>query len=197
MITDDTAWLLVEACRLLDLPSRGLAVCELGNQHAGWRLRGPAKIVLDWLGMHHVSIDLNGENGARPLDLSQPLPADLLGCFDLVTNAGTTEHVGGPGGLRDQWQVFRSIHDLAKPRAAMMHVIPDEEGFHNGCPWLYARDFLPDLARICGYQVAECYDSRSDAHHRAALLLKSPESTFPDFGRFRSLRGIFVSRPPR
>lgn len=192
MITDDTAWLLVEACRLLNLSSRGLRVCELGNQHAGWRLRGPVKTVLEWLGMVHLSIDLNGADGARALDLSKPLPPELLGKFDLVTNAGTTEHVGAPGDLRAQWQVFKSIHDLAAPHAAMIHIIPDVEGSHGGCAWVYTDGFIPALANLCGYPLHQYYPSKSDRHHLAALLLKPPyraanplaADQFPSFEQF-------------
>ena len=42
------------------------------------------------LGFRHVSVDINGQDGALPLDLTQPIN---LGTFDMVTNIGTSEHV--------------------------------------------------------------------------------------------------------
>src|SRR5215208_2927692 len=52
----------------------------------------------DWFtrnyGIEHVSVDINGLNGALALDLREPL-APLAGrVFDMVTNIGTSEHVG-------------------------------------------------------------------------------------------------------
>ena len=108
MITEDTAWLMIEACRVLKLPTRGLMVCELGNQHSGWKLEVPVK-------KHHAVArgpahqsrpERSGRcRAVRPL---QPLPLRLLGQFDLVTNAGTTEHVCTTNDFRDQWQAFKS-----------------------------------------------------------------------------------------
>ena len=190
MITDDTAWLLIEACRLLNQPMRRMTICELGNQHAGWKLHGPVKAILEWLGAKHISLDLNGLDGALKYDLSKPLPGSHLGDFDLVTNAGTTEHVCTTNDFRDQWQVFQTIHDLAKPQAAFMHVIPDEQGFHCCCGYAYTHQFLPALARVCKYELVQFYNSRSDPHHMAALLLKQPDSRFPDFDEFHALGGI-------
>jgi SAM-dependent methyltransferase len=194
MITDDTAWLMIEACRLLKLPTRRLSICELGNQHAGWNLHSPVKPIMEWLGARHTSIDLNGLDGALKHDLAAPLPDTLLGQFDLVTNAGTTEHVCTSNDFRDQWQALRSIHDLTKPQAAIMHVIPDEHGWHCGCGYAYTRDFLPALATACGYSLIHWYPSRSDAHHIAALLLKHAHRSFPDFDEFRALGGILQAK---
>jgi hypothetical protein len=194
VITDDTAWLMIEACRLLNLPTRGLIVCELGNQHTGWKFEVPVKTILEWLGALHTSIDANGQDGAWNYDLSKPLPLHLIGQFDLVTNAGTTEHVCTTNDFRDQWQAFKSIHDLTKPRAAIMHVIPNERGFHCGCGYAYSRRFLIDLAAACKYQLVRFYDSRSDANHLAALLLREPESRFPDFNEFHAVGGILQAK---
>lgn len=190
MITDDTAWLLVEACRVLDLPMRGLTVCELGNQHSGWKLRTSVKSIMQWLGANHTSIDLNGQDGAEVFDLSKALPDGKLGQYDLVTNAGTTEHVCTSGDLLDQWQVFKTIHELSKPTAAMMHVIPNEKGAHGGCGYVYRHTFLPSLALACGYGLVRFFESRSDPNHMAALLLKLPASRFVAFDTFKALRGI-------
>ena len=194
MITDDTAWLMIEACRQLNLPTRGLMLCELGNQHSGWKLNVPVKSIMQWLGVQHTSLDLNGLDGAWKLDLAQPLPLPLIGQFDVVTNAGTTEHVCTSNDFRDQWHAFKSIHDLAKPFAAMMHVIPDEQGFHCGCGYAYTHQFLPVLADACHYNIVQFYDSRSDVRHMAALLLRYGDSRFPDFDEFHALGGILQAK---
>eukprot|EP00438_Fugacium_kawagutii_P000717 Skav211036 [mRNA] locus=scaffold1434:73496:78361:+ [translate_table: standard] len=59
--------------------------------------------VFERLGFRHTSLDINGRDGAVVVDLSRmkptarPLNVSLLGHCDVVTNFGTTEHVGvGP-----------------------------------------------------------------------------------------------------
>jgi hypothetical protein len=187
MITDDVAWLLVEACRHLQRPMRGLRVCELGNQESGWKLRVPVKHIMQWLGADHTSIDLNGRDGSLKLDLSKPLPDFLLGRFDLVTNAGTTEHVVTANDYSDQWQAFCSIHGLAKPFAAIIHVLPSEKGFHCGCGYVYTHLFFLKLADMCHYGLVECYNSESDKGHVATLMIKLAGSRFPSRDEFQSL----------
>jgi hypothetical protein len=170
---------------------RGLRILELGNQHAGWTIQGPVKVIMTWLGAEHTSIDINGLDGSIVTDLSEPLHHSLKGRFDLVTNAGTTEHVNSPArDFRDQWQVFKSIHDALAETGAMMHVIPDEGGQHANCGYVYTHSFLPDLARCCGYEVLESYDSRSDQNHMACLMLKTASSRFPEYDDFMKLGGI-------
>jgi hypothetical protein len=196
MITDDVAWLLVEACRHLQKPMRGLKVCELGNQVSGWKLRVSVKQIMQWLGAEHTSIDLNGLDGALKLDLSKPLPNFLLGRFDLVTNAGTTEHVvveNDKIDFSDQWQAFLSIHGLLKPTAAIIHVLPSEKGFHCGCGYVYTHQFFLKLAEMCYYRIVECYDSLSDKDHVATLMMKSPISRFPTLEEFQSIGEILLT----
>ena len=108
-----------------------------------------------------------------------------------MTNAGTSEHVVGPTrDFRDQWQVFATMHDALDARGALMHVIPDELGEHGGCGYVYTHRFLPALAERCRYSITEFYDSRTDVHHMAALLLKTPSSRFPDFDEFVAMGEI-------
>jgi hypothetical protein len=191
VITDDTAWLMLEACRRLDRSIRRFRILELGNQHAGWAIRGPVKSVMTWFGADHVSLDTNGMDGSLRHDLREPLPASLKESFDLVTNAGTSEHVNGPArDFGDQWQVFKTIHDALREVGAMMHVVPDEQGHHGGCGYLYAHKFFPMLARCCSYELVELYDSRSDENHVACLMLKTRSSRFPDLGEFVEMGGI-------
>lgn len=196
MITDDAAWLLVEACRHLRRPMKGMRVCELGNQESGWRLRVPVKMILQWLGADHTSIDMNGRDGALIYDLSQPLPEHLLGSFDLVTNAGTTEHVVTSRELADQYQAFKSIHDLTRPWSMMMHVVPSEDGAHCGCGYVYTHNFFHALAGLCGYQIVEHYDSLSDKEHVACLMMRNGDDAFPCYAEFVATVGKDILLTP-
>lgn len=69
------------------------------------------------LGLDHASIDIDG--GTVPLDLNcDQVPAKLRGGFDLLINAGTTEHVANQG------NAFGIIHDLVRPGGVMYHELP-------------------------------------------------------------------------
>ena len=70
------------------------------------------------LGFEHASIDIAEKSTIR-LDLNNDnVPEKLRGAFDLVINAGTTEH------LANQENAFRVIHDLTRPGGVMYHEVP-------------------------------------------------------------------------
>lgn len=186
MITDETAWLMVEASRVLRRPFRGFRIAELGNQWSGWRVSAPVKLIAEWLGAKHTSFDINGQDGSIITDLSMPIANDHCSMFDLVTNAGTTEHVNTTLDYVDQYQAFKNIHYMAASDSCMMHVVPSEKGAHCGCGYVYTHQFFDKLQRWCGYELLEHYDSKSDQEHIAALLLKSPTSIFPTWEDFRA-----------
>jgi SAM-dependent methyltransferase len=77
------------------------------------------------LGLKHASIDLAG--GTTQLDLNNDrVPENLRGAFDLVINAGTTEH------LANQENAFRVIHDLTRPGGLMYHEVPGSSCTDHG-----------------------------------------------------------------
>ncbi|CAE7523205.1 unnamed protein product [Symbiodinium pilosum] len=98
------------------------------------------KKVFERLGFKHVSLDINGRDFAFPLDLSRPLNSSfnwLLGKCDVVTNFGTTEHIGQRGYIEEpegydksdiwasQYHAFRNIHSLARADAGfIINMVP-------------------------------------------------------------------------
>ena len=136
---------------------------------------------------------MNGLDGALKFDLSKPLPDSMLGYFDLVTNAGTTEHVVTANDFTDQWQAFKSIHELAVPYGAFIHILPSENGYHCGCGYVYTHEFLPKLAEACGYALLNYFDSKSDKEHVAALLLKKQSTHFLTLEEFQNLGEILIT----
>lgn len=76
-------------------PSRPVRMLELGNK------KNPNGVYKDYfvgLGMEHISVDWNAEDGAVPMDLRDLQPdfapdGKWHQYFDIVTNIGTTEHV--------------------------------------------------------------------------------------------------------
>ena len=74
-------------------------------------------------GYKHVSVDLNGLNGAVARDLTKPEQfKDWHGEWDIITNAGTTEHVEP---FESQYECFNIIHDCIKVGGIAIHLNPD------------------------------------------------------------------------
>jgi SAM-dependent methyltransferase len=132
--------------KLHELTFRGLRICELGCtqlrrdtkpkvEAATGKWTQQARRFFQWMGATSVSIDINGKYGSLPLDLREPLDVESLGGkFDLVLNAGTTEHID------NQEAVFANIFSLCKPSGIAVHIVPakgTKHGLHQ-----YSADFF-------------------------------------------------------
>lgn len=100
----------------------GAAILELGNK------KNSIGVYKPWFkqeGYKHVSIDINGQDGAIPLDLREPIPKALLTEllvpteYDILTNSGTIEHV--ETNLEAAW---RNAFDLVKVGGYQVHITP-------------------------------------------------------------------------
>lgn len=127
----------------------GLSMCELGNQHLFLDGPGrPAKPHFESLGVRHTSIDINGLDGALPLDLTHDLTnTEHRERYDVVTDFGTSEHVP------DAYACHRNIHYFCKPNGIIFHVSPKtghwpEHGYHY-----MSQDSVFTLAKLCGYEI--------------------------------------------
>ena len=79
-------------------------------------------------GFKHISVDLNN---AIVRDLTKPEQfKDFHGEWDIITNAGTTEHVEP---FESQYDCFNIIHDCMKVGGIAIHLNPDvyEHDVHN------------------------------------------------------------------
>ncbi len=98
------------------------------------------------LGYEYAAVDIDGSPNSIPLDLNyDPVPANYVGRFDLVTNFGTTEHV------INQLNAFKVIHDLAAPGAVMLHEVP-AQGLINHGLFNYNPKFFQKLAQNNAYE---------------------------------------------
>jgi hypothetical protein len=94
------------------------------------------------LGFSYDAVEYGGHRGVTSLDLNRDqVPYRLRASFDLVVNAGTTEHVV------NQDNAFRVMHDLAKVGGVMMHEVPAGGMLTHGVVsynpqffWLLCRD---------------------------------------------------------
>jgi len=104
-----------------------------------------ARSFWEWLGYRYASIDVEG-NESIELDLNfDEVPSAYRGCFDLVTNYGTTEHVA------NQLNAFQVIHDLARVGGVMVHHLPLQGMMDHGLV-NYNPKFFWALARSNRYQ---------------------------------------------
>lgn len=95
----------------------------------------------------HVSIDLNRKNKAIPVDLDYPIPNELVGRFDIVTNYGTLEHVN------NQYQAFKNMHSMCKIDGVMLHSLPPIDNWKGHGRYYYTENFINQLEMYCGYEI--------------------------------------------
>jgi hypothetical protein len=90
----------------------------------------------------YSAIDLHGTAIAQRHDLNHPVP--IAQTFDVVTNLGTSEHVF------NQYQFFKTMHDLTAANGVMIHSMPNQGCYDHGF-FNYHPTFLFDLAEANGY----------------------------------------------
>jgi hypothetical protein len=134
-----------------------------------------------WLGYRYSSIDIDGSADSIPIDLNcDPVPASALGRYDLVVNAGTTEHVA------NQVNAFKIIHDLAKVDGIMVHNLPSQGMLNHGLI-NYNPKFFWMLSRSNGYRMvyfsflseAQCYPVPDDIVSEMAKFRPDASTAVP------------------
>ena len=150
-----------ETIRLEFYSHTGLSMFELGNQRiiSGSIFSTAKEHFTNELGMQHISVDINGLDGALALDLTKPeLFYEFRTKYDVLTNLGVTEHVEP---ISKQYECFSVIHDVVKPGGVMIHMVPDVEeldvsgAWANHCGIYYQKEFFTSLAEHCNYTVLE------------------------------------------
>jgi len=111
---------------------------ELGNKKND---KGVYKTYFESLGIEHVSIDLNGRDGALKFDLTLPI---YIEPFDMITNFGTSEHV------HDQQALWQNVHHLLKVNGILVSVTPLPEN------WWWHGEYYPEemfFRNFLGYKM--------------------------------------------
>jgi hypothetical protein len=106
----------------------------------------PAKLLYEALGLKYHCVDVDGRVGSVVMDLNfDSIPDEQKGRYNLITNHGTSEHI------LNQYNVFKTMHDFARPGAIFVHAVPFtvhlEHGFFN-----YQPNFFDALARYNSYE---------------------------------------------
>lgn len=170
-------------------------------------------------GVLHTSFDLNGREGAIRVDLSEPIcNEEWLNAFDIVTNAGTTEHVEP---FESQYVCFLNVHNCLKQGGVAIHILPDaveleERGaWRDHCNYYFTHDFFALLAELNGYTLVSskvingsrcvCLQKNSDTPFTAeketllAAIVRNEECGttvylgINDNPRFRPLKRMYIS----
>jgi hypothetical protein len=152
----------IDECILMTLGSlSGKRMLELGNQRLQ-DARFSEKTGKEYFtnrGVHHISVDLNGEDEAIPLDLTKPEQfLRWKDYFDIITNAGTSEHVEPK---QAQYNCFLIVHNCLSIGGIAIHIVPDKkELIEKGC-WkehcnnYYSTDFFHMLATNNNYKLTK------------------------------------------
>src|SRR5215469_7318298 len=106
----------------------------------------PARLLYEALGIKYGCVDVDGRVGSVVMDLNfDEVPAAHKGKYGLVTNHGTSEHI------MNQYNVFKAMHEFARPGGIFVHAVPFtvhlEHGFFN-----YQPNFFEALARYNSYE---------------------------------------------
>src|SRR5262245_35826129 len=106
----------------------------------------PARLLYEALGFKYNCVDVDGRAGSIAMDLNfDPVPEELRGRYDFITNHGTSEHI------LNQYNVFKALHDFGRPGCLFVHAVPFtvhlEHGFFN-----YQPNFFEALARYNSYE---------------------------------------------
>lgn len=98
-------------------------------------------------GFRYEAIDYADYPGVIRLDLNTDvLPAEHHGRFQFINNCGTSEHI------LNQWNVFKVMHEAARPGAIMYHGVPGWGDFEHGI-FQYSPKFFWALAEANGYDI--------------------------------------------
>jgi SAM-dependent methyltransferase len=176
----------------LNLKYSGLLWCELGNQICYGPPIVAAKKIYARKGVIHTSIDINGKNGALPLNLDNPVPDRLINKFDVVTNYGTVEHVD------NQYEAFRNIHRLCKNGGLIIHVFPVFGSWPKHCKYYYNEEFAYSLIARCCYNAIDVTSFESGVYKfpknvLACALVKDVDIPFLSNSEFNEIPGLIDS----
>ena len=108
--------------------------------------RCPSAPFYDLLGVEDVvQLDLNGDHGALPLDLNEPIEdPGLLDRFDLVSDYGNNEHVFNVA------EAYRSMHRVTR-RGGLIVIVQARYG-GNGY-FLFDAPFFEEVAAANRYEI--------------------------------------------
>jgi hypothetical protein len=163
----------------------GLKMAELGNQSLRKDVLGiqiPAKTFFTAMGIEHTSLDINGKDGALPVDLGLPITKpELVERFDVVTNFGTIQEIAR------QHIAWQNVHRLARVGGLFLHLVPQAGSWAGKFRLGYGADFFPALAKCCAYDLLKLERCESDPESKLfGAVLRKTKTDFPAEAEFLS-----------
>lgn len=140
-IPPDELWALPEKIEI------GTTVLELGNK------KNVTGLYRDWYldqGLQYVSLDINGLDGAVPLDMRYAIEPDEImngmeRGFDLVTNFGFSEHVD------NQLACWHNIHNFVGVGGWLSICMPMMPDWFGHGLWMPELKWYHEFAQLNGY----------------------------------------------
>jgi hypothetical protein len=171
------------------LPQAGDTVIELGAQNNYVQPHLPAPYMREWYEgsmLNYISIDLTGEDSSIQLDLSKPLPDNLLGFSDLVTDFGTSEHVGET--IEDYYQCWLNKWNLCKDGGYIISENPMTGNWPGHGKHYLGQNFYTKLSNYLGVVDEGTHPAMSnttDGWNVWGVIQKRGD--FPTFDQFKKL----------
>lgn len=192
---------------------KGLRMLELGDQKVWdysqnfplflkykYETSSPyTKKFFEHLGFLHTSIDYSGLNGSIKIDLRDNLPKKINLKFDVVTNLGTTEHVGEDDSheniILNQYKVFKNLHEVGDIGCVYYHVVPLTKNWHKHGACDYSKEFFNELCKKCGYKILvpvfeEKYRKEKNRILISMIYEKTKNNNFLSLEEFSKIKGI-------
>lgn len=173
-------------------------IIDLGAQNDYSYSFLPAPYISQWYkekGIYWYScIDLNGENFADPLDLSVVFQIDQYKSkFDLVVDAGTSEHVGNDGvfGWEAIYNCWLNKHNLLKNGGIMYNENPLTGNWPGHGFNYYTPNFYYQLFSATDYQAIDlgqhpAMGNNTDGWNVYCIMKKHSEK-FPSLEEFMKM----------
>jgi hypothetical protein len=141
-----------------------------------------AKPYFESLGYEHVSVDLNGKDGALVRDLSKPFSLDRE--FDVVTDFGTSEHV------ECLWACLENVHRHTRVGGLIFCANPAPGNWPGHGHWYRSADFCRAFASAVGYEILElapvaCAGNTHDGWLTSVVFRKTRPEFMDTFAFYR------------
>ena len=173
-------------------------VVDLGAQNDYRHPTLPAPYVKDtyYANKNYVAFDISGENGSKPYDLSQL--HDFGVQYDLLVDAGTSEHVGDNGkfGWKAIYNCWKNKHNLVKVGGFIVSENPKTGNWPGHGFNYYTTDFYKKLAGFGDYSLIDLGEhpamgNTTDGWNVFCVMQKTKEE-FITFEKFKQC-GIATS----
>jgi hypothetical protein len=137
-----------------------IRVMELGAQNRYNQPVLPAPYMKEWYeerGIDYTAIDLSGENESWKIDLSWPI-RNNVGVFDLVVDAGTSEHCGRDGhyDINAYYNCWKNKHELCQIGGIIFSENPATKSWPGHGFFYLNKRFYYELCGHADYELLDC-----------------------------------------